>query len=433
MSPQMDATHQRQVVANLNALHRTLDVLIAVGDVESAASIAQTLGRTWSSHRYFDDGIHYLSTILNSPGADGLSDKLLVSLYDNYGDLAQGQGHFEQAEGYYKTALAKRIDDPRTTMYLLGKIGMIAYQRGQYEVAREYCDRALALAQQLDLKEDMVDVHEYELLGELAGARGSLVEFQDRLAYAYALSQEHGDRGRLAMSLNVMGELARARHNYRPAIDYYQASAALFKAENPAAHTVVKGNLAFALLAMGDVTKAEALFAQGYRYWEAGHAPYKSALCLTGLAGVQVATHSYQQAARLLSSANHRFALSDASLELADRQEYERIEALLRAHMSEDELHSIQERVAREECNAQASGSIQQTEATALFGEVSALSSRELEMLSLVARGLTDKQIATQCYISLHTVNNHLRAIFRKLEVNSRSAAIHVAHRQGLL
>jgi DNA-binding CsgD family transcriptional regulator len=54
-------------------------------------------------------------------------------------------------------------------------------------------------------------------------------------------------------------------------------------------------------------------------------------------------------------------------------------------------------------------------------------------MLRLIAQGLTDKQIAVQCYISLHTVNNHLRAILRKLEVNTRSAAIHVAHQQGLL
>lgn len=431
MPPEMNAEQRQQMAAHLSAIHRTLDVLITVGDVESAASIAKTLGWIWLSPRYVDDGVHYLSTILHSPRSDRLSDSLLVTLYDNYGELTQRQGHYEQAEGYYKTALAKPIDDPRTSMQLLRNIAMTAYQRGQYEVAREYCDKALALAQQLDLTEGIADVH--ELLGMLAGARGCLAESLDRLAYARALSEQHGYRRGLAQSLNVMGEMERARHNYRQAIDHYQASAALFKQEHPATHMVVKGNLAFALLAVGEVTQAEALFAQGHRYWEADHVPYNSALCLTGLAGVQISTQAYQQAARLLSSANQRFAHSDGSLELADRLEYERIEALIQAHVSEDELHSIQERVAREERNGFALGPARQSETTALFGEVSALSSRELEMLSLIAQGLTDKQIAVHCCISLHTVNSHVRAVYRKLKANNRSAALHVAHRQGWL
>jgi DNA-binding CsgD family transcriptional regulator len=427
----MNAEQRQQVVAHLSAIHRTLDVLITVGDLGSAASIAKTLGGVWVSHRSFDDGIHYLSTILNLPGADGLSDTLLATLYDNYGELTQGQGHYEQAEGYYKMALAKPIDDPRTSMQLLLKIAMTAYQRGQYEVAGEYCNKALVLARQLDLTEGIAHVH--ELLGMLAGARGCIAESLDRLAYARALLEQQGYRYGLAQSLNVMGEMERARHNYRTAIDHYQASAALFKKENPAVHMVVKGNLAFALLAIGEVTQAEALFAQGHRYWEANHAPYPSALCLTGLAGVQISTQAYQQAARLMSSASQRFAQSDASFELADRLEYERIAALLQAHLSEDEQHSIQERVAREECNGRPSGPVHLAVTTARLGEVPALSSRELEMLSLVAQGLTDIQIARHCYMSKHTVNSHLRAVYRKLKVNNRSAALHVAHRQGLL
>jgi LuxR family maltose regulon positive regulatory protein len=196
---------------------------------------------------------------------------------------------------------------------------------------------------------------------------------------------------------------------------------------------VVNGNLGFALLAVGEVATAEALFAQGHRYWEASYDPYKSALCLTGLAGVQTSAHAYQQAARLISSANRRFAQSEASIELADRLEYERIEALIQAHVSAGELRSIQERVARAEGNARAIGPARRTETAALFGEVSALSFRELEILSLIAHGLTDKQIAVHCCISLHTVNSHMRAVYRKLKVNSRSAALHVAHQQGLL
>jgi non-specific serine/threonine protein kinase len=427
----MDTDQEQRVVANLSAVHRTLDVFITLGDLESAANIAKTLGEIWVRHRYLDDGIHYLSTILNSPGVDGLSDKLLVALYGALGDITQGRSQFEQAMAHYKTALAKQIDDPRTMWRLLMGMGMAAYQRGQLDVAREYCNKALALAQQMDMTEGMV--HGHQMLGELAVARGNIAESLDQLAYAQALSEERGYRLGLAHSLNSRGEVERARHDYRSAVDCYQASAALFKMESPSEFVMARGNLAFALLAAGDLRKAEALFADGHRYWEALQSPKGSAICLTGLAGVQISMHSYQDAARLLSLANERFALSDGGIEVADRLEYERIEALIQAHVSADELRSIQERVAREECHGRLSGPEQQTETTALFGEVSALSSRELEVLHLISQGLTDRQIAAHCFLSRHTVNSHLRAVYRKLKVNNRPAALHVAHRQGWL
>jgi DNA-binding CsgD family transcriptional regulator len=55
------------------------------------------------------------------------------------------------------------------------------------------------------------------------------------------------------------------------------------------------------------------------------------------------------------------------------------------------------------------------------------LSSREREVLQLIALGLTNDQIARRLVISSHTVNNHLRSIFRKLGVGSRSAATRYA------
>lgn len=432
MSLQINVEHHRQVVANLSTLHRALEVMIAVGDLESAVGITKTVGRIWSSHCFVDDGIHYLSSILNAPGAAELPDHCLVTLYDQYGELTHEQGHFEQAEGYYRTALARHSDGAHTTMHLLHSIGRSAYQRGQHEVAREYGDKALEVALQFDLAEGLVNVH--RLHGYLASASGNLAESLDRLAYAHALSLERGYHDGLAKSLCSLGEMERARHNYRQAIDYCQSSAALFKTFHPVGYIEAKGNLAFALLAVKDLTTAEALFTQALHYCEVRHDPFKGALCLLGLAGVHLATHSYKHAARLLCLAKQRFAHSDGILDLPDRLECERVEAVLQAHMSADELYSIQECVAREEYSALGNGRLRQTGGTAaLLGEASALSTREREVLSLVAQGLTDKQIAGQCRISLHTVNNHMRGILRKLAVNSRSAAIHAAHDQGLL
>lgn len=63
----------------------------------------------------------------------------------------------------------------------------------------------------------------------------------------------------------------------------------------------------------------------------------------------------------------------------------------------------------------------------------SQLSHRELEVLRLVARGRSNREIAVQLFISEHTVARHLSNIFNKLGVASRTAASAFAFERGLL
>jgi predicted ATPase/DNA-binding CsgD family transcriptional regulator len=61
------------------------------------------------------------------------------------------------------------------------------------------------------------------------------------------------------------------------------------------------------------------------------------------------------------------------------------------------------------------------------------LSARELEVLSLVAGGLTDAQAAEKLFVSPRTVGGHLRGAYRKLGVKSRTAAVKKARELGLI
>ena len=61
------------------------------------------------------------------------------------------------------------------------------------------------------------------------------------------------------------------------------------------------------------------------------------------------------------------------------------------------------------------------------------LSSRELEVLTLVARGASNKEIARRLHVSEATVKSHLIHIFGKLGVDDRTAAVTVALERGLL
>jgi len=59
------------------------------------------------------------------------------------------------------------------------------------------------------------------------------------------------------------------------------------------------------------------------------------------------------------------------------------------------------------------------------------LTPRELEILRLVAEGLTNKEIAARLHVEQQTVKNHMSSILRKLSVNDRTQAVVYAMRQG--
>ena len=65
--------------------------------------------------------------------------------------------------------------------------------------------------------------------------------------------------------------------------------------------------------------------------------------------------------------------------------------------------------------------------------KIAALTRREREVITLVAEGLRNKQIAGRLFISEITVNHHLTSVFRKLGVSDRLELVIYAYRQGLV
>jgi DNA-binding NarL/FixJ family response regulator len=61
------------------------------------------------------------------------------------------------------------------------------------------------------------------------------------------------------------------------------------------------------------------------------------------------------------------------------------------------------------------------------------LSDRELDVLRLAARGLPNKEIARRLGLSIRTVHSHLANIFTKMQVGSRTEAVLLALREGII
>lgn len=61
------------------------------------------------------------------------------------------------------------------------------------------------------------------------------------------------------------------------------------------------------------------------------------------------------------------------------------------------------------------------------------LTTRQFEVLHLVAHGLTNPEISARLSVAESTVKDHLDVIFAKLGVHDRAAAVHKAHQLGIL
>ncbi|MDQ1300329.1 MAG: hypothetical protein QG637_246 [Chloroflexota bacterium] len=73
------------------------------------------------------------------------------------------------------------------------------------------------------------------------------------------------------------------------------------------------------------------------------------------------------------------------------------------------------------------------TKSTIIPGDVERLSDRELDVLRLLAAGQSYKEIGQQLFLSLNTVQFHVKNIYGKLAVNKRVQAIEKAREMGLI
>jgi DNA-binding CsgD family transcriptional regulator len=149
------------------------------------------------------------------------------------------------------------------------------------------------------------------------------------------------------------------------------------------------------------------------------------------------ARRSFEDALDLLAASDARFEAARVRLDLAAT-----LSALGRHDRARREIEAALagfKKLGAEGESARAEamlGKLRRTRATlpteAVDTPLGELSKRELEVLSLVAEGLTNHDIAQRLVLSEHTVNRHVANILRKLGLSSRAAAASLAGRHGL-
>jgi ATP/maltotriose-dependent transcriptional regulator MalT len=303
-----------------------------------------------------------------------------------------------------------------------------------------------------------------EILGMLANAYTGLGKFDQ--------AQEFVERNKAHMhrSLNSpdrvfilrgLGMAARFQGRYEEAAKLIRQTLEIMQAsEVPQKQQIagLLGNLAFVEIELGNYRSAWDLLVESYQLFRELDIPGGIAWNLEALAFLALAAGLPELAARLFGSAEASREFAKQPMLLNDRPIYAKKMAILKESLppailgvcwSEGRALSLEEAIATAKrdfstvdlANLPAAPPADHVPAatspgktpTPTSGSLAELTARELEVLRLVARGLTNAQVAQELVLSPLTVNAYLRSIYSKLNVTSRTAAARLALENGLV
>jgi predicted ATPase/DNA-binding CsgD family transcriptional regulator len=370
---------------------------VDTGDLEIGARLASPLWRFWRTHGHMSEGRRWLQAVL--AGSDSLPPALRARTLAAAGTLALRQGDYALAQDVLEQSLIlwRALGDTQGEMHALNSLGLVAIFQNDFVRAQRHFEQSLA-------------------------GRSAL-----------------GDRQGMAQALCNLGLMLWYGQEFKRAEQVYQECLVLAR-DLPDKHPLaaVLRNQGQAAHHNGDTRGAHRLLSESFLLMREIDDRPRISICMGDLAGVWAALGQPERAARLFGAAE---ALRDKmgvimyeAQRLAYERDVERGAAQLDAAAWEaawiegrtmplDDAYTL----ALEELPPSDSDS-----ATALQNAYD-LTDREIEVLRLLVAGLTYAQIAEQLIVSFHTVHAHVRSVYGKLSVTSRSQATRLARDQGIV
>jgi predicted ATPase/DNA-binding CsgD family transcriptional regulator/Tfp pilus assembly protein PilF len=369
-----------------------------------------------------------------------------ASALESLGDVAVQQGDYPQAITLCEESLAlsREIDDTWGVIHALAGIAAVCAHRGEYTRATALLEEGLTLAQALCSRSTIAAL--LGALGQLAAQQGEYDRAAALLDESLEMCRELEHRGYLCAMLTQRGYVALRQNDFDQAGTLLEESLALARnLRND--ECICKALRALGRLALrqDQPGRARTLLEETVALHRRIPCRYDLALALDALAMACAADGAGERAARLFGAAQ---ALRDAigvPIIPAEQAEHDQYLARARTTLGDaefaaawaagqalppDVLFSTDESVAGEESIG---GAVPSGSNSARLAHPAGLTARELEVLRLVAGGLTDAQVAERLTLSPRTVSSHLYSIYSKLGVTSRTAATRFALEHALL
>ena len=366
------------------------------GDTQIGLRLAGTLWTFWYTHGHLSEGRRWLENAISESGSS--KSRQRAKALNGAGYIALFQGEYGAAKRSFEEALAlyRGFTDKEGIASSLIYLGFVA------------------VLAQLDL-ESIPALYE-----EVAGLGP---ELQERRVVANLLLFS----GLIALS---RGEMERADALHGEALELFRRMRDVLGM----GHCL--NNLGLGAVIQGDYEKAQRVLQENLRM--AQKSDYKLAILysLFGLGHVAASREQPARAARLWGAAEgveEAFGIRLTPLAHTSTN-YEDHLAAARAGLNDEEAFSAAWSEGRTMTPEQAiEYALEPSPATPQPNNTAQLSAREVEVLTLVAQGLTDSQVAERLYLSPRTVGQHLRSIYRKLGVPSRAAAAKAAVERSLI
>jgi non-specific serine/threonine protein kinase len=366
------------------------------GDIGALLCLAASLGFFWSEQGYYHEGRAWLERALAHVGNSAATDRAkgLVAL----GLIELYQGANREAVTHFGEGLAgcrNQSDAFYETNALIG-LGALAVMQGDHDRGTAFLEEALVAANAVPDQRLAGIMTGYVLMNLSVGsrARANHALATEHLEAALRLEREAGYTEGIIMALGERGDLARDLGNHALALACYREALELGR-ENPRTRVVI------------DVIEAVGV--------------------------VAAAVNDPGRSARLLGAAEAlrervwlRFRVVENQVAL------EQAVAACRAGLGERAFAAAWAAGRNLTPGQAVAAALDPKVSTASTPGVS-LTSRETEILRLVASGLTDPAIASTLFISVRTVEHHVARAFAKLGVRTRTAAVTTAIATGLL
>ena len=412
------------------ALRFTLDY----GDADASVRLCVALWRFWFWHGYLDEGRIWLEQALRA--GSGKESLVRAQALSCAGFLASNQGDFTRAEALCEEGLhmAQRLNDPSSKAMALMGLGHASSWGRDPARARPMFEQSLALYRALGNEWGTATTLTY--LGNIAFFDADYASARPLLEEALSLFRKTGQTWGMGVALFSLGLAILSEHKGDPL-----ARALLQEAfEHLKALGDLRGLIRVAV-GLGRIALDKHELPLARIHWhemlslaqEVGD-KWAVAHCLDGFAGLATLEHQPELAARLFGAADGLRERIGAGLPPAFQAWRERELPLARsalgnlafdAAFAEGYHLTIDLALALLDTPAPDAPRASKPEAVPL-------STREIEVLHLLAEGLTNAQIAEKLVISPTTVNAHLRHIYVKLDVTSRIAAARFAVEHGI-
>jgi ATP/maltotriose-dependent transcriptional regulator MalT len=277
--------------------------------------------------------------------------------------------------------------------------------------------------------------------------QGDLARAHARLEESLAVSREVGYKRFIALSSCLLGLVAFLQGDVARARSLEEEALVLSKEVGERIRLAeVFASQGFILFGQGDYAAAHARLQENLKIALELDFKWHIALCLEELAAVVAAQGEPVRAVWCMSAAQALRQAIGTPLPSLFQAMHEFTIASVRPQLGEQAFDAAwaQGRAMTPEQTLAAQGAVAMP-TTAPVGPSMAphapkastypdgLTGREVEVLRLLAQGLTDAQVAEQLVISPHTVNTHVKAIYSKIGVSSRSAATRYAIEHQLM